>query len=242
MRNTRLLLILLFISFLPSGAFSQSLTGVSGLLTIPTAEMLDDGQMAVGLTFQDEKYLRAFPSRPDNHLLASYITLSYFSFLELALRLNRPVDPAAGVVGKVGIGDRLPMIRLRLPRFHPALPAIVIGQHDYSVLSPAEEASHFSASYGVLSQEIKLRWKGIELTSFHLGYGVDLVTAHHHEFVGWFGGTRFKATQWLMLLLEYDAEYWNGGFRLHLRDAAHVTIGWKQFDSLLAGFNINFYL
>jgi len=149
--------ITLILLFQPENGIAQSLTGPTGLVTIPTAEMPKDGEISFGLNYYHKKY---FVYGDNYHAIAGIITLGYLPFLEISPRLSRPLN----FPGEQGLGDRVVCIRLRLFKENAFFPSFVLGIHN-----PVGN-SHFNASYLVSSKSLRLSNYKIGL---HLGYGVD---------------------------------------------------------------------
>ena len=86
-----ILIVLLLVGGVVSG---QSVTGTSGLIHIPSARMLEDGQLVIGAAFIPKPYFQRYERRL-NPGLNTYVTYALFPFMEVMFRytheLNVPV-------------------------------------------------------------------------------------------------------------------------------------------------------
>jgi hypothetical protein len=220
---------------IPYYSSAQSLTGTSGLVTVPTAEMLGDGEVSFGATFFNKRYF-AF-SNNQYHGLAYYATLGYLPFLEISLRLTRCInypEPQA-------IGDRMPSVRVRVYKEDEYIPSVVLGIHDFAAVFGGEEAINFNACYVVASKNIETN-SGIGKIGFHLGYGTDWIAAFNHQFVGLFGGVSVSPKPFIVFMLEHDAEKFNIGSRATLFEHLNLILGLMHLDAISAGLSYNFRL
>ena len=78
-------LLVLLIVIISNYSFSQSVTGTSGLIHIPSARMLDDGQLVLGAAFIPKPYFRSYLMRL-NPGLNTYITYGILPFVEVMFR------------------------------------------------------------------------------------------------------------------------------------------------------------
>ena len=90
----RKLIVILFL--VVSGVVSgQSVTGTSGLIHIPSARMLEDGQLVLGAAYIPKPYFFRY-GRNNNPGLNTYITYGILPFVEVMFRytheLNTPVN------------------------------------------------------------------------------------------------------------------------------------------------------
>ena len=87
-----ILIVLLLVGGVVSG---QSVTGTSGLIHIPSARMLEDGQLVIGAAFIPKPYFQNGMKRRLNPGLNTYVTYALFPFMEVMFRytheLNVPV-------------------------------------------------------------------------------------------------------------------------------------------------------
>ena len=214
---------------------SQSLLGTTGLVMVPTAELIRDGEVYFGTAAGNKKYNRWMPGK--YHHFSYYATIGFLPFLEVSLRLIRNFDYPRGV----GLGDRTTAVRLRAIKEKKYAPSIVLGFHD--CLSAFEDPSviYQNALYIVGSKNIRLG-KGPSRIGMHLGYGTDRMKARRHQFVGLFGGVSVEVNPMITLMIEHDSERFNGGAALHFLKHVHLQVALMHFDSFAAGLTYAFSL
>jgi hypothetical protein len=214
-----LLCFLLFSGIVPKAARSQSLMGTTGLVTIPTARMQQDGTVSLGLSYFDKKHQQFFEGTSDIGM--AYLNVTLLPFLELAMRLNNPFPSDDFSV------DRTPMVRLRLLKERKFLPAVVVGVHD---LASTESTStvHYNATYLVFSKQ----WKEFD---FHLGYAPEIMKARYYQLSGVFGGVAYSPHRAIHFSAEYDTRHVNAGVELLLWKHLGINLGTINFDSWAAG-------
>jgi hypothetical protein len=184
---------------------AQSLTGTTGLVTIPTAAMPADGTLTVGMNLLDDRYHDYAQRKQQGHdAIVQFASVGFLPFVEVGLRLSRGVD-----VPDQAIGDRMISVRLRVLKEEAHLPAVVVGVHDIV------GTRYFHAEYVVASKQVATPLGAVGL---HAGYGGDWssVRARAHQFVGGFGGISVAPRPWVTLMAEHDAERVNAGMRLHV--------------------------
>jgi hypothetical protein len=227
--------LLLFICLLCIKTKAQSLSAVTGLVTIPTAFTPKDGEVSAGEIFTNRKYLDYFDGKYD--CMTTYINFTYIPFLELNVRINR----AIGVKDLPDYTvDRVASVRLRLLTEKEFRPSIVIGIHDFSTEFGGVDAIHYNASYIVFSKSFVVN-KLIDNYDLTLGYSANLMEAHYHEYLGIFGGVSCSIKN-VKLMLEYDSRKINIGSQLLLFNHLVFTAGLLKFDSFAAGIGYKFVL
>jgi len=234
----RLILISFVVVLLSKSYYSQSLTGVSGLLTVPTADILEDRQISFGGSFLNKEYL----DFEKCHGVAYYAVIGYLPFLEVSLRLTRWYHPEQGFdYGKQGIGDRMPNLKLRLWKESKFLPSIVVGIHDLiSVLGNSDD-TNFNAFYGAMSKHYLLNnFDYIQSIGLHLGYGVDMIEAKNHQFVGVFGGVDVQFRKELKLLFEFTDNRINLGVESLLFNHFRFLGGYENLKFFSGGLGFQF--
>jgi hypothetical protein len=224
MKLSRFLFCLLFL--LPGSLVrAQNLMGTTGLVTIPTARMQEDGSLSFGVTYFDKKY-QDYSNRMYD-VGAVYSTINFLPFLEITLRINRMLDYPKNRNYTV---DRVPMIRLRLLKEQKTFPAVTFGVHDFFAAFGGEKAKHYNATYLVMS-------KKLSRFDFHLGYAPELMDAGHYQLNGVFYGIDCALLKWVNLMGEYDTRYFNGGAAVRAGKHFQVNIGLMNGDSFAAGVN-----
>jgi hypothetical protein len=157
--------------------------GTTGLVTIPTARMQQDGTLSFGVSYYDKKYQEFFEGTKDIGM--AYVNVTLLPFLELVMRLNRPIPSDY-------LADRTPMVRLRMLKERKYLPAVVIGIHD---LASTESwgTVHYNATYIVLA-------KKLNDFDFHFGYAPEIMKARYYQLNGVFGGVAYSPHKAINLL------------------------------------------
>ncbi|MFA5804213.1 MAG: YjbH domain-containing protein [Melioribacteraceae bacterium] len=218
-------------------ASSQTLEGTSGLFFIPTAEMQKDGTVLIGANFVN-KELISFSGYQQN-AFTPYLTLTFLPFAEFSIKITRYTDEN---VGGQALGDRTFSARIKIYNEQNIIPALVLGLHDLFTVFGGTEAIHNNALYLVGTKNLKLESNIINNISFHVGYGLDILQARTHNFVGFFGGMSIKFFNSLELMTEYDGKRVNGGLRLKLFDHISILCGYINYKYFSGGASFSFQL
>ena len=89
-RKIVVLAFFLFIGFVsPTAIRAQSLSGTTGLVTIPTARMQEDGTLIFGTSYFDKRDQQYMEGK--NDYVVAYVNLTFLPFLELVYRVNKPL-------------------------------------------------------------------------------------------------------------------------------------------------------
>jgi len=220
----------------PSGnSIAQSLTGTSGLVTIPTAEVLEDREISFGSSWLNKEWLAY--SNNEYHSMINFVTIGYLPFLEISLRLTRLLNHP----GASAFGDRMIGVRLRLLKESKSLPSFVLGIHDFLWSVSGYPTNFFNALY--LSTSKSLRFDSlIDRIQLHLGYGTDWLEAENHQFAGLFGGISVSPRPFIAFMLEYDAERINCGLQISIFDHIELLAAISDFNTLSGGMVYKFKL
>ena len=228
-RKIVVLAFLLFSGFLsPKAIRAQSLSGTTGLVTIPTARMQEDGTLNFGTSYFDKKDQQYFEGT--KNYVAVYVSLTFLPFLELVYRVNKPLYYHVNNYTM----DQTPMVRLRLLKEKKSLPAVVIGIHDIASTT-GWNTVHFNATYLVLS-------KKISAFDSHLGYAPRIMKAFYYQLDGPFGGVAYSPLNSLHLYAEYDSRYVNAGFQYLFLNHFSISLAALNFNSYAAGINYKIVL
>jgi hypothetical protein len=185
---------------------AQSLTGPTGLVTIPTAGMASDGDVTLGMNLVDARYHGYHgEGREAHHAVVQYATVGFLPFVEVGLRLTRVLD-----LPRQALGDRFVGVRVRLLEERRHAPAVVAGVHDLL------GTRIFHAEYVAASKTLAAGPLGD--VGLHLGYGGDWLSipSRGRQFVGLFGGVALTPAPGVTLLAEHDTERVNAGLRLRV--------------------------
>ncbi len=214
---------------------AQSMTGISGLFTIPTANINDEGEVNFGFFYQPQKYSYTARNKPSDALIY-YGSVVFLPFLELNLRFTYPFETSPSY-----IGDRMPSAKIRFNKESQYFPSIAVGFHDFfSDLNDSGKTSFNNSTYLVMTKTISNTKTGkIAIT---LGYGSDLFEANHYQFLGFFGGISYSFLENFELFSEYDAEKFNSGIRIDLFNHLRLLMGSLNHKDFVGGINIFFQL
>lgn len=209
-------LIILIFTLSGSGEAGISLGGTSGLIHIPTAEVLSDQQVTVGLGYVHRQAAYLERGRCDNYPV--YIVLGYLPRLEFSAGVTF-VPGTKSYDGTNTYKDGVVSLQYLVLKERKYLPALALGARDiYSFIL-------LNTTYVVASKSIvakpTIHWR------LHIGYGSDIIDHHlgvpkkdrqfpvGHTIVGLFGGLEINWKNRLSYVLEYDSQKMNTGFRFH---------------------------
>lgn len=199
---TLLVLAMLPVAALAQGAGVSSL-GATGGLTIPSAYVLESGDMALSLgNYQDPK-LGTY-NRKQNYSLGFGLLPGVELFGRFAEYTSRQAA-APGVPNLGGISDISANVKWQLPIELQGVPKLAVGMTDVS-----GGAAFFKSKYAVASDEAgPLRWS--------LGYArSDISQSGAKVLNGVFGGAEFKlGSSRATLLAETDGTQQHAGLRYY---------------------------
>ena len=222
---------------------AQSLTGMSGGYSIPTAELQKDKSVWVGYSFLNKKYNRVWNKDPRN-VHAGYVTINYLPFLEIGLRVSYP-QGANSEGDKKYIGDRMLSARIKPLKEGKWYPAVVVGFQGFftTTFDNGGGASYFNSTYLVVTKNFGFK-KVVKNLGATLGYGSDIIPASTHQFVGVFGGIDvvFHHLGFMEFMLEYDAGKWNAGTRVTLFKHLIILAGLEGMDAFSGAISYRFLL
>jgi len=226
------LTLLLIFLILPQ-TYSQSLTGMTGLYSIPIADIYDDGMISTGANFINKKYIEYAKGEKD--ILNVFVSINYLPFIELGFRVTRQLK----YEGKSHTVDRMFNLKVRVIEENKYLPNIAIGFNN--PYSTELSANHFNSTFIVLTKNISLN-EAINNIGITIGYGSNIIKAADYQFIGLFGGVSFTVLKYFELLLENDAERFNGAVRLTLFKHIKVMAGLMNFKDFSGGLSFSVVL
>jgi hypothetical protein len=216
-------------------SIAQSLMGTSGLITIPTAAVLEDREISFGSSWLNREWLAY--SNNEYHSMINFVTIGYLPFIEISLHLTRLLNHPS----PRAFGDRMVGVRLRLLKESEFLPSLVLGIHDFLWSVSGYPTNSFNALY--LSTSKSLRFDSpIDRIQIHLGYGTDWLDAENHQFVGLFGGISVSPRPSIAFMLEYDAERINCGLQISIFDHIELLAAISDSNALSGGMVYKFRL
>ncbi len=212
---------------------SQSLSGLSGLLNIPTAEITSDGRINIGANYLERNHLKYAGGKKD--VIAPFVTIGFLPFLEVSIRITRQLNYS----GESHVMDRMFSCKIKFINEDNFLPVVALGLHNPYSTDP--RAKHFTATYFVLSKNIEIN---SFINKFHvtLGYGSEIIEAEDYQYVGLFGGVSLTIFKSIEIMGEYDAERFNAGFRFTLFNHIKLLGGVMDFKHFSGGAAVSFVL
>lgn len=229
---------MLLIFLFTSKHFSQTLSGYSGFYTIPSANLYTDGTLNFSLHYIDKHYV-SFGNYKENAAIYS-ATLTFLPFLEV----NTNFVYLLSHQGTQGIGDRSVGFRLRVLNEDSNFISLAAGLNNIGTAFGGVGAIHKQSIYLVVSKNYLN--KKLELT---LGRGFKIFKAADYQFIGFFGGFSFKPFSFwkstpldLDLIVEYDAERFNGAVRFIILDRIKILAGLMEFKYFSGGVSVSLQL
>lgn len=209
---------------------AQSLTGMTGLITIPTAEMQPDGSVLVGAGRVHREAVTVPDA--DHHVAPFYAAITFLPMVELGFRFS----PQIGV-DRDALGDRTLMARVQVLPERGRWPAVALGAHDF-LKSSGSETRRYNALYVVASKHVAPL--GVP-AAVHGGYGTDVIDAKGHQFVGFFGGVSIAPHPVAEVMAEYDGTQVLVGGRITVR-GIYLVGGLASFRYGLGGMGLRWRL
>jgi len=180
-----------------SWMLGPSQEGISGLIRIPTADVIPDGSYRVGASFIASDYTRGgYTGRSD--MIPTFVNVGLLPRLELGFRLSifPDVEPLRFPNWHYST-DRSVFAHYQLWPQHGNLPAVAVGAQDIGFHNDAEVVGR--AEYIVATEQLgDLR--------LHLGRGTKRLS-------GLFGGAEYRISPRMALIGEYDTDWVNYGLR-----------------------------
>lgn len=205
---------------------AQSITGLTGLVSIPTAEIPKDGTITIGVSFYNKSYVKLY-SEKNYPALGTYIRFSFLPFMELGLRFTRLLDYPEGTQA---LGDRMPSIRVRVLEEGKYFPSILAGTHDF--LRTSESVSSYStATYIAVTKNVSILENSL-IVKLNAGYGFRILKSTGYQFEELFYGLSFNIYSTAELMLENDSKNFNAGIRLNLFQKISATVGFMGLKNL----------
>ena len=238
-------LILIVLLLIGGVVSAQSVTGTSGLIHIPSARMLEDGQLVIGAAFIPKPYFtRTYgPGRENIRLnpgLNTYVTYALFPFMEVMFRYTHELNVPVTMETRY-FPDRMFGFRARLLKEKKYFPALVLGLQDASAIfgETCLSCSNYSATYFVGSKNIKTGFGNFDLS---IGYAFDFKELKAKDYKGVFGGVSFTSSFYddLSILFEHNSKGINMGLKLNLISKFNLMFGFWNLDKPTFAFNYLF--
>lgn len=203
----------------PGWLVSPSLEGTSGLIRIPTADVIPDGGIVIGASYIGEQHARIQTEQP-THLEPLYFGMGLLPNLEAVGRLTVLHDVKA--YNWSHNLDRSLNLHYRLFKQAGLRPAVALGVQDV-MLGTSISYTRSEAQYVVAS------WESGRHRA-HLGMGRE-------RLAGLFGGVDYSLTpdRRLRLLADYDTEFVNVGLRGFIGKTLSVDLCLLGAEELAGG-------
>jgi len=229
-----------------SNLFSQSNTGMTGLIHAPNGRMLSDGMLILGASYLPEGYFsREGWDVKDG--MPTYLTFGILPFVEVMFRYTNELDNRVNTETKY-FPDRMLGFRLRLKKETKNIPSLVVGLHDLSSITGTtlNHTSDYTAFYFASSKLFEILNKKIDLS---LAYSFDLnflkftdvagvrSSLNSKEFKGITFGAEFFYNDFMSLIVEYDSKTLNSGAKFRIKDRLNLMIGNYDFNKLTWALN-----
>ncbi len=187
--------------------------GISGLIRIPTADVIPDGSYRAGVSYIDANHMRT-PHTGKSEMIPFFINIGLLPHLEIGGRLT--IFPDLTEFDWNYDMDRSLFIHYQLWRQKGSRPAVAIGAQDVKFGDDSSMVGR--AQYAVATQQFK-NWRA------HLGVGSDRMS-------GVFGGVEVRCSPRLALMGEYDTDWFNFGIRTALDKHWRLDLTLTDMDSI----------
>jgi hypothetical protein len=136
-----------------------------------------------------------------------------------------------------GIGDRTISFKIQALSENKHFVNLAVGIYNIgsSVGNPGTIHNH--AGYIVVSKSIVNN-----NFNFILGYGAKLFKAADYQFIGLFGGVSYRPYDFIELIVENDAERFNGAIRMRFFKHIRLLAGMMNFKDFSGGISFSFAL
>lgn len=235
-----------FLLFLGSISYGQSVTGTSGLIHIPSARMLEDGQLVLGAAYIPKPYF-TYVNRGgylggtlrNNPGLNTYITYAILPFAEIMFRYTHELNMSVNPFNQY-FPDRMFSARIRIIKESDFLPSIVFGVHDIGkVATTFGSATNFSTNYLTFTKRFKFLGFNSDLS---FGYAFDFLTLKAIDIQGFFGGVEFTPFFYnkASFMIEYDSKVFNSGVKWRPINSINIMVGLWDLNKPTFSFNYQF--
>jgi len=210
----------------------MSMIGTTGLVLIPTANIISDGKLALGAAaYTDTKYGSYSPK----YNRVFFATIGYLPFLEVSLRATKfPGLEWSKTYSSAT--ERMASVKLQVIKENGYFPSIVIGIHDLY-----GKSIHFNAQYVVVSKSIHLPLIGS--FGIHIGDALNPIKSkkiYNYSMKGMFTGIEKDLCKYLTAMLEYDTYKYNAGLRINpFGDRIYIDVDLLGMNRISGAMNIS---
>jgi hypothetical protein len=183
-------------------AGSQPMSGTTGLLNVPSAEMQSDGTFFMGASYLPEDFTPdVFNYDTGNY----YFNITFLPFLEINYRLTLFKYDDGGYNQDRSFG-----MRLRLLKEKKLMPSLVVGGNDLYT-SGGMKTGYFNSLYGVATKRININRSQVGVTAGYAYEGLNSFSKANLK--GIFGGVSVSPgfLPALKVIGEYDSVGINTG-------------------------------
>lgn len=230
----RLLLLVLMTIGIQQSVKAQYMLGTTGMMNIPTADRQAAGTVMLGGNYLPKQVM---PSRFNYNTGNYFVSISFFSFLELAYRETLGKTDFMTSKPKYNQQDRSYSIRLCVWKEGKYAPGVAFGAND-----PIADkgANTFQSYYGVMTKGFYF-W-GENYLSASLGYYLEGEKNSDtrwfgNKYKGVFGGVYYipACCKELKVMAEYDSDGVNVGAAIRLWKHMSVHAFTHDFDCVSGG-------
>lgn len=216
----------------------QSITGMTGLFHIPTAEMMPDKTVMFGYTHLPMEVSTYSPDRYDNRL--AYATVTFLPRLEVMFRYSYDLGAPRGTDISLFM-DRMVAGRVLILKESKYLPALLFGMNDPGFDVSVITNNYFGVNYFVASKNINPFGFNLGL---HSGMAFNLFEEEIQTMNGLFGGisVSHSKTPWADLIVEYDSRRINTALKLLLFNHLQVMAGLMDMQYPAGGVGVQVQL
>ncbi|WP_289004860.1 YjbH domain-containing protein [uncultured Parabacteroides sp.] len=217
----------------------QSYMGVSGLLTVPSADMQADGTFMIGGNYLPSVML---PDGFDQNTGNYFLNLTFLPFMEVAYRctLSKPDGKDANWQQ-----DRAVSLRLRALKEKKYIPSVVLGSNDafttnaLNLFDKKKANRLFGSVYGILTKNIPM---GNHVLGVTAGYYFPVYDDSPNK--GFFGGIRYIPGFFPLLnvIADYDGYRVSAGASLLLFRHIRIHAIAYHLQEVSAGIRYEFIL
>jgi hypothetical protein len=214
---------------------SMSMVGTTGLVCIPTACIIPDGKLALGVAYTDAQYGWYSPKYTQVAYYAIYATIGYLPFLEVSLRVTQ----FPGLLEPKNYGsakDRMASVKLRIMKENRYFPSVALGICDIY-----GRELKFNAQYIVVSKSIDFPLLGS--IGIHIGHAPNPIKSKkikHYSMEGAFAGIEKVLCPYLTAMLEYDSRKYNIGLKIvPLGDRVYINMAVLGMNRISGGISFS---
>jgi hypothetical protein len=216
-----------------AGAAQLSLSGTSGMLMTPTADIAADRSFTAGMLFVDKKEAVEYRDSFDN--LAYFVTLGYLPRIEISMRLTVFLESSFSLEEPDRlIKDRMFSVKIQAFEENGHWPALALGSEDLT------GTKRFHTLFAVASKGLSLGRAGP--MRLHLGAGTDWIDAENYPLKGVFGGLAKALWKGGELLAEYDTDKVNIGLRVEPVSSVTLLVSALNAESFAGAVHVNLKL